>query len=312
VIHVPAPRIIVVLACTAILAVGCADERQRENERMDVAPDFVLPTLEQTAFSLSDHRGQVVLLNFWATWCGPCVIEVPHLVQLQSDFADRGLVIAGVSQDSGDEAFGEVLDFAERFNVNYPLLLDPGFAVSQLYGVHSLPTTIVVDQNGNLRGQRVGLLTYDDLLAMVADLLDDSDLRDGVSAVTLGTDHQSGRETRGSSYVGEISADEAGALYDDGAMVIDLRDDVNRQNGAAIPFALEVSFEELDRTALPANIGLPILLVAADASVSRSAARRVAGWGYMNVYVVTGSFDAWLGAGLPSGDEPVFSGSYAL
>jgi peroxiredoxin/rhodanese-related sulfurtransferase len=300
------------LACTTLLGLGCAGEQQRGNEGMDGAPDFTLPTLEQTAFRLSEHRGQVVLLNFWATWCGPCVIEVPHLVQLQSEFADRGLVIAGISQDSGDDAYEEVRDFAARFNVNYSLLLDPGFAVSQKYGVQALPTTIVVDRNGALHSQRVGLLTYDDLLAMVDGLLDEPDARGGVSAVTLGDGPRSGRDTPEAASAGEISADEAGTLYDEGAMVIHLRDPADRANGPAIPFALEITLEELDRTVLPANIGLPILLVAVDASVSQRAARRIAGWGYTNAYAVTGGFDAWLGAGLPTGEEPTFSGSYAL
>ncbi|GIV60916.1 TlpA family protein disulfide reductase [Rhodocaloribacter litoris] len=119
------------------------------------APDFTLKTLDGQTFRLSDHRGKVVLINFWATWCGPCVIETPELVALYNDLKGRGLMIVGVSLD--EEGFEVVRPFAEEFDVTYPLVVDDG-AVAEAYGgIYGLPTTFVLDREGKIRHRFIGL-----------------------------------------------------------------------------------------------------------------------------------------------------------
>jgi peroxiredoxin len=125
-------------------------------EVLGVAPDFTAETVEGGVFRLSDHAGEVVVLNFWATWCPPCHVETPGFVRLQAEFADRGVLFVGVSVDAeGAEAVGP---FAERYGVNYPLALH-GRPVEALFGgVSAYPTTLLIDRSGQVRFRHEGVL----------------------------------------------------------------------------------------------------------------------------------------------------------
>ncbi|MEP0546092.1 MAG: TlpA disulfide reductase family protein [Rhodothermales bacterium] len=136
----------------------------------DLAPDFTLTALDGSSFTLSEHRGEVVVLNFWATWCLPCLAEMPTLEALQQELGDEGLQIVGISQDTGGA--DEIRPFADQLGVTYPLLPDPAFNVSARYGgVPVLPTTIVIDRNGRITQTEYGALTRNKLLAMIDDLI---------------------------------------------------------------------------------------------------------------------------------------------
>lgn len=124
------------------------------------APDFELRQTDGEAVRLSEQRGQVVLLNFWATWCVPCRTEMPLLQSTADDYADAGLRVFGIDFDEAPES---VDNFAAELSLDFPLLLDPGGSIQELYGVRGYPTTAVIDREGNLAAYHIGVLTESQL-----------------------------------------------------------------------------------------------------------------------------------------------------
>lgn len=118
-----------------------------------VAPDFVLPQLDGQPLRLSAYRGKVVLLDFWATWCDPCREETPHFVELQQQYADRGLEIIGVSMDDTAEP---VRDFYQQFHVNYPLVMGDAKTGEAYGGVLGLPIAFLLDREGRIVTKHIG------------------------------------------------------------------------------------------------------------------------------------------------------------
>src|SRR3982751_3147390 len=109
------------------------------------APDFALASLEGKTVRLSDFRGKAVLLNFWATWCEPCKVEMPWFVELQKEYGPQGFQIVGVAMD--DASTEDITKFARKMGVNYPVLLGKE-SVGQSYGgVGVLPTTFFIDRD---------------------------------------------------------------------------------------------------------------------------------------------------------------------
>lgn len=131
------------------------------------APDFTAQALDGTPVRLADLRGRPVVLNFWATWCPPCLQELPHLMDVARRSGDR-LVILGI--DNGEPA-ATVAAFANDRGLNYPVVLDSTFAVTDLYRVDGLPTTFFIDRDGIIREMMMGpltLATLQDKLAAIA------------------------------------------------------------------------------------------------------------------------------------------------
>jgi thiol-disulfide isomerase/thioredoxin len=120
----------------------------------DAAPAFALKGLDGKTVSLADLRGKVVLLNFWATWCGPCRMEVPDLVELQKKYKDQ-LQVIGLVVDSAEEA--EVRSFVKEFGINYPIANAPDELRMQFGGIPALPTTFIVDAQGRVVQKHIGL-----------------------------------------------------------------------------------------------------------------------------------------------------------
>jgi peroxiredoxin len=122
------------------------------------APDFTLKTLAGPNLRLNEQRGQVVMLNFWATWCAPCKQEMPHLNRLHDKYRDTGFVLLGINVD--DDPAKAAAD-AAKLGIRFPVLLDGAKTVSRLYGLAAMPTTVVIDRDGQVRhvhqGYRNGL-----------------------------------------------------------------------------------------------------------------------------------------------------------
>lgn len=118
-----------------------------------LAPDFSLPQLSGQQLHLSDYRGKLILLDFWATWCEPCRKEIPAFVALQNKYRDHGFQIVGVSMDDGPEP---VRDFYQQFNMNYPVVMGDA-ATGELYGgVLGLPMAFLIDRDGHIYSKHVG------------------------------------------------------------------------------------------------------------------------------------------------------------
>jgi peroxiredoxin len=115
-----------------------------------VAPDFTLRDTANASHSLSEYKGKVVLVNFWATWCGPCQVEMPHLQQLAKDLGPQGLVVLGISADSARDA-SKVKPLVMSKGLTYTVLLDPQTTVVAQYNpTKTLPFNVLVDRAGNI------------------------------------------------------------------------------------------------------------------------------------------------------------------
>ena len=138
-------------------------------------PALALPTLAGDTLRLAERPGEVLLVNFWATWCAPCLQEIPDFVALQRELGPEGLTIVGVALDQ--EGAAPVRAFAQEHGINYPLVADSTSRVADQFGrVRGLPTTFVVGPDGQIRRTVLGLFPTDDLRPLLTDLLhaDDS------------------------------------------------------------------------------------------------------------------------------------------
>ena len=120
------------------------------------APDFTVTDADRTV-KLSDYRGQVVVLNFWASWCPPCVEETPSLVQMQQRMKDKGIVVLSVSEDVDESAYRR---FLKTYNMNSVTVRDPAAKTKGLYGTVMIPETYVIDRNGVLRRKFVSAVDW--------------------------------------------------------------------------------------------------------------------------------------------------------
>jgi len=132
------------------------------------APDFVLPDVNGKQVRLSDLRGQVVLINLWATWCPPCRVEMPDLAAVYNAHKAEEFVILGVNDQERKET---VTEFLARQSLPYPILLDPDSRVARAYGVSFLPASFLIDRRGVLRATFPGQSNREKLEAAIKPLL---------------------------------------------------------------------------------------------------------------------------------------------
>lgn len=118
-----------------------------------VAPNFSLTDLSGQKLELANYKGKVVLLDFWATWCGPCRVEIPGFVELQSKYRDKGFVVIGISMDDGPEP---VRDFYRAYKMNYPVALGDDRLGGLYGGILGLPTSFVIGRDGRIYAKHVG------------------------------------------------------------------------------------------------------------------------------------------------------------
>jgi len=124
----------------------------------EIAPDFTLENMQGEKVSLSQFRGKVVLINFWATWCPPCRAEMPSMEVLHQTFEDDGLVLLAINVEN--EGPGVVAEFLNESPYNFPILLDDESRVQRLYGVYQFPESFIVDPNGVVVKRVIGAVNW--------------------------------------------------------------------------------------------------------------------------------------------------------
>jgi cytochrome c biogenesis protein CcmG/thiol:disulfide interchange protein DsbE len=203
----PVKRNTIVLGVTLILLAACAwagwanwEYRKQAAERMlasashadlvpavagDVpsqqslvgkpAPDFVLENLSGQAVSLSSFKGKPLLINFWATWCGPCKIETPWLIELQNQYAAKGFQIVGISTEGDDLQPGDkdgwahdkaaIAKFVKEYHMQYPVLVNGDSLATEYGGLDAMPTSIYVNREGKVVAMQLGISSKEDMAA---------------------------------------------------------------------------------------------------------------------------------------------------
>ncbi|MBI1356495.1 MAG: redoxin domain-containing protein [Acidobacteria bacterium] len=165
-------------ASSLFLLSGCGDSapsvatevaEASEGEAPKPAPDFTLEAVDGKQVKLSDYKGQVVLLNFWATWCGPCKIEMPWFIEFQRKYKDQGFTVLAVSLD--EEGWEVVRPYAENLKPNFPLLLGNDQIDERFDGIVALPTTLIIDKEGRIVSRHTGLISKSDYESEIEGLL---------------------------------------------------------------------------------------------------------------------------------------------
>ncbi|MCG2769448.1 MAG: TlpA family protein disulfide reductase [Anaerolineae bacterium] len=133
-----------------------------------IAPDFTLPDLNGDEVQLSDYRGKVLLLNFWATWCPPCQQEIPMFIEVYEELKGDDFVILAVSMGEGKD---KVSSFVSQKGMSFPVLLDSSRDVARRYLVRAIPTSVMIDRDGVVQRIIVGMMHESQLRAELKDLL---------------------------------------------------------------------------------------------------------------------------------------------
>lgn len=154
---------LILLTAAMLLAIGAFRLASRRDQtpllpqaasQVPIAPDFSLTQLDGTPLRLSDYRGKVVLLDFWASWCAPCREEIPRFIEWQRRYGDQGLQVIGVSMDDGIEP---VRKFSRDFKMNYPVALGDQELATRYGGILGLPVNIVIGRDGKIVSKHVGM-----------------------------------------------------------------------------------------------------------------------------------------------------------
>ena len=152
-----ATAVVIAMSAAAVLL---AEDKPAETEAPSAAkpapaPAWTLKNLEGKPVSLSDFKGKVVILDFWATWCPPCRAEIPSFIELQKEYGDQGLAVIGLSLDESGAA--AVKKFVERAGMNYTVVMADQAVAGAYGGVEAIPTTFVIDRQGRIVARHVGL-----------------------------------------------------------------------------------------------------------------------------------------------------------
>jgi len=145
------------LVVTACESTGSAIAAVKKEKDRRPAPDFTLKDSMGRPVKLSDYKGKVVLLNFWATWCGPCKIEIPWLIAFEQQYKEQGFAVLGVSMD--EEGWEVVKPYVEQSKINYRIVIGDDMTAQLYGGVDSLPTSFMLDRQGRIASTHTGLVS---------------------------------------------------------------------------------------------------------------------------------------------------------
>ncbi|MUK88386.1 redoxin domain-containing protein [Ornithinibacillus sp. L9] len=129
--------------------------------RGNIAPDFELTTLEGETVKLSDFRGEPVMINFWASWCGPCRSEMPDM---QKFYQEKDITILAVNLTDTELRKKDVTTFVEEYDLSFPILMDEKSEVSDLYRIQPIPTSFLIDADGRVHNVAFGALSYEQMI----------------------------------------------------------------------------------------------------------------------------------------------------
>ena len=161
--------------CAALSITGCSRYSNtvkaavKEEKERKLAPNFTLKDIDGKPVKLSDYRGKVVLLNFWATWCGPCKIEIPWFMDFEQTYKDKNFAVLGISLD--EDGWDAVKPFIEQRKINYRVVIGTEQVATQYGDVDSLPTTFLIDREGRVAAVHVGLVSKSDYTHDIVELL---------------------------------------------------------------------------------------------------------------------------------------------
>jgi peroxiredoxin len=128
--------------------------------------DFTLTDLGGNPVSLSDFKGNIVVLNFWATWCPPCIVEIPDFVEVFNEFKDKDVQFIGIS----NEDISALKSFAAEYDINYPILVD-NKNIMAIWAIRAIPTTFVLDRDGQIVFKNVGMMTGEQIRNVIENIL---------------------------------------------------------------------------------------------------------------------------------------------
>ena len=177
----PVRGVLVGLVLAVFLLAGCKTEAAKHKEvklegSRKTAPEFTLKDVNGKTVTLADYKGKVVLLNFWATWCGPCKIEIPWFIDFEQKYKDRGFAVLGVAMD--DEGWEIVKPYLEKSKINYRIVVGNDSVATMYGGIDSLPTTFVLDTEGKIASTHIGLVSKSDYENEIQQLLNNAQRTD--------------------------------------------------------------------------------------------------------------------------------------
>jgi len=151
----------IIFLCLGFLFSSCT------KAEMSKAPDFALEDIGGKVVKLSDYAGKVIILNFWATTCPPCLEEIPDFVKFYNSYCEKGVVIIGIAVGSYKE---DVKKLAKKQQITYPLCIS-NREVENLYAIRFTPTTFIIDRKGNIHQKKLGAMSESGLIKIVENLL---------------------------------------------------------------------------------------------------------------------------------------------
>ena len=145
-----------------------ANSKVENEQSADLAPNFDLTSTEGKNVKLSDYRGKVVIVDFWATWCPPCRKGIPDLIELQKEFKNN-LVVIGVSLDQDTKS--DVVPFIKKYGINYPVVYGTNQVIMEYGSINAIPTSFVINKEGKIVDKHIGLVPKSEYVKKIKEIL---------------------------------------------------------------------------------------------------------------------------------------------